>query len=131
MAFKLKAGLRDRGALLNALRYKRKSPDFVSALLSRASKLADACDAGSFGSQSEIVASLVRRITVAQNQVTIKIERIALAHRLLDQEAPSTSEAKDRQAITIEVPIRFRRRGIEAKLVVLGNLDRLHSLTQT
>ena len=74
----LAAFLRDRGALLDALRFKRKSPDLVSALLARASKLADACDAGSFASQVEIVAALVRRITVAQDQVTIEIDRKAL-----------------------------------------------------
>ena len=66
---------RDRGALLDAISCKRKSPDRVSALLTRASKLADVCEAGSFASQSEIIASLVHRITVAQDKVTIGIEQ--------------------------------------------------------
>ena len=77
------------------------------------------CDAGSFASQSEIIAALVRRITVAQDKVTIEIDRKALAERLLDQEASSTSRGKNRRPITIEVPVRFRRRGVEAKLIVL------------
>ena len=42
----------------------------------------------------EIVAALVRRVTVAQDQVTIEIDRKGLAERLLDQEASSTSEAR-------------------------------------
>ena len=114
------AFLRDRGALLDALRFKRKSPDLISALLARASKLADECESGSFASQVEIVAALVRRITVAQDQVTIEIDRKALAERLLDQEATSQLQrAKNRRPIMIEVPVRFRRRGVEAKLVVL------------
>jgi DNA invertase Pin-like site-specific DNA recombinase len=112
--------LRDHAALLDGLHFKRKSPDLVSALLTRASKIAAACDMGSFASQSEIIASLVHRITVAQDKVTIEIERKKLTARLLDQETLSTSEVKDRQAIMIEVLVRFRRRGVETKLMVLG-----------
>ena len=113
------AFLRDRGALLDALRFKRKSPDLVSAVLARASKLADGCESGSFASHLEIVAALVRRVTIAQDQVTIEIDRDGLAERLLDQKASLNSRAKDRRPILIEVPVRFRRRGVEAKLVVL------------
>ena len=112
--------LRDRGALLDGLCLKRKSPERVSALLTNASKLAEVCDEASFASQVEVVASLVRRVTVAQDKVTIEIERQALAGRLLDQEAVSASEAKNRGCIKTEVAVRFRRRGVEAKLVVLG-----------
>jgi site-specific DNA recombinase len=113
------AFLRDRGPLLDDLRFKRKSPDLISALLVRAAKLADACDAGSFASRAEIVAALVRRITVAQDQVTIEIDRNTLAERLLDQESASISASKNRGSISLEVPVRFRRRGVEAKLIVL------------
>jgi len=41
------------------------------------------CESESFASYSEIVAALVGRITVAQDQVTIKIDRNGLAERLL------------------------------------------------
>jgi hypothetical protein len=110
--------LRDRGAILDALRLKRKSPDFVAAVLSRASKLADGCELGSFAKYPEIIAALVQRITVAQGRVTIEIDRNALAERLLEQATPEPS-GKDHPLIAIEVPVRFRRRGVEAKLVVL------------
>jgi len=39
--------------------------------------------------------------------------------RLLDQEVASEPRGKNHSAILIEVPVRFRRRGVEAKLVVL------------
>ena len=125
------AFLRDRGALLDTVRCKRKSPDRVSALLAHASTLAEVCDAGSFASQVEVVASLVRRVTVAQSQVTIEIDRKGLAERHLDQEASSTSEAENRRQIMLEVPVRFRRRGVEARLIVQGHRGRGPSLTQT
>ena len=43
--------------------------------------------------------------------------------RLLDQEAVSKSGAKSRGAIMIDVPVKFRRRGVEAKLMVLGQSE--------
>jgi site-specific DNA recombinase len=42
-----------------------------------------------------------------------------LAERLLDQQALPTSETENRRPILIKVPVRFRRRGVEAKLIVL------------
>jgi DNA invertase Pin-like site-specific DNA recombinase len=114
------AFLRDRGALLDALHLKRKSPDLVSTVLGRASSLADACESSSFASHLEIVAALVRRITIAQDEVVIEIDYSGLIERLLDREAASQSKGRDHPPILIEVPVRFRRRGVEAKLVVLS-----------
>jgi DNA invertase Pin-like site-specific DNA recombinase len=110
--------LRDRGALLDGLRLKQKSPDFVSTILGRASKLANTCRSGASASHLEVVAALVRRITVAQDQVTIEVDPNGLAERLMGQAAPKPN-GKDHPAILIQVPVRFRRRGVEAKLVVL------------
>jgi hypothetical protein len=112
--------LRDRRAVTDAIRFNRKSPDLVSAVLARASQLADRCEAGSFASQLEIIAALVQRITVGQDHLTIEIKRDGLANCLLNQETASTSERKDRRPIMIKAPVRFRRRGVEAKLIVLG-----------
>jgi hypothetical protein len=94
--------LGDRGALLDALRLKRKSPDFVSAVLVRASKLAHECESGSFASSLEIVAALVQRITAARDKVTIEIGRDAMAEYLLGSrsalslkdEEPSNNHAR-------------------------------------
>ena len=113
------AFLEDRGALLDALHFGRKSPDLVSAVLDRASDLANTCDAGSFARQLELVAALVRRVTIGQDQVTIEIDPNHLAERLLDQKASSPRE-KNGPPISINVSVRFRRRGVEAKLIVLS-----------
>jgi hypothetical protein len=112
------AFLRDRGAILDALRLKRKSVDLVSTLLDRASNLADKCESGSIATHLEIVAALVRRITVGENQVTIEIDQDGSVGHLLE-EAPSKPSGKNQSPILIEVPIRFRRRGVEAKMVVV------------
>jgi hypothetical protein len=95
-------------------------PDFVSTILARASKLAEECESGSLGKKLEIVGAVVRRITIAQDQVTIEFDRNGLAGCLLHQQASSESRAKDHPSVLIEVPVRFRRRGVEAKLVVLN-----------
>jgi DNA invertase Pin-like site-specific DNA recombinase len=113
--------LKDRGALLKTLPLGRKSPDVFSAIFARAEKLAEMCDAGSFADQVEVVAAHVQRITVAQDRVAIEVDREALAARLLNQIAVPASKARKRGAITIDVPVKFRRRGVEAKLVVLDH----------
>ena len=121
------AFLKDRGALLDALRLKRKSPDEVSAVFGRASSLAGrGCESGPFASHLEIINTLVHRVTIAQHAVAIEIDRNGLVERLLDQKASSRKE-KDRASISIEVPVRFRRRGVEAKLVVL---DKQHHASE-
>ncbi|BAQ16684.1 MULTISPECIES: recombinase family protein [Methyloceanibacter] len=116
----LAAFLRDRGKVLGALPSKKRSPDQVSAALAQAGRLADACVARSAASQAEVVAALVRRVTVAQDKVAIEMARKAIAARLLNQEVVATSVVKGRGSIKIEAPVRFRRRGVEAKLVVLN-----------
>ena len=83
------AFFRDRGALLDAVRFKRKSLDLVLAALDRASKLANACELSSFASCLDIIAALVRRMTIAQDQVTIEIKHEGLTDLLLDQKASS------------------------------------------
>jgi hypothetical protein len=114
------AFLRDRGSLLDALRFNRKSPDLVFAVVARASELANGCESGSIASYLEIIAALVRRIIVAEDQVTIEFNRYGLTERLLGREALSQSRGKGHPPMLIEVPVRFRRRGVEAKLMVLG-----------
>jgi hypothetical protein len=105
--------------LLDAIRFKRKSPDLISAVLARASRLADGCESGFFASYLEIIAALVERITLTQDRITIELKHSGLLEHLQDQSARSQSNAKHHSPILIEVPVRFRRRGVEAKLVVL------------
>jgi DNA invertase Pin-like site-specific DNA recombinase len=114
------AFFRDHGGVLDALRTSQISPDRVSALLTCASRLADACEEGSNAEQSELIATLVSRVTVARNRVMIEIEHKALVDRLLDRDITFPAEVTEGQRITIEVPVTFRRRGVEARLIVLG-----------
>jgi site-specific DNA recombinase len=93
----LAAFLRDKGALPDALRFKRKSPDLVSGVLAHASKLADCLALESSTNHIEIISALVRRITVTPEKVMIEINRESLASFLRDQsvdytrrEGPST-----------------------------------------
>jgi site-specific DNA recombinase len=115
--------LRKRGALLDAMHLNRKSPYVVSALLARAAELADSLDSGSFVSCLEIVSTLVRRITIAQERVTIDIRPDGLREQLLGQNSPR-SAAKNRRPILIETAVSFQRRGVEAKLIIPDQPDR-------
>ena len=79
---------------------------------------ADGLESDSFPSYLEVASALVRRITIAQHRVTIEVHLDGLSECLLGQES-IRSEATDRRPILIELPVSFRRRGVEAKLVVL------------
>jgi DNA invertase Pin-like site-specific DNA recombinase len=57
--------LGDRGALLDVIRSKHKSPDLISAVLVRATKLARDCESESFANHMEALSTLVRRVTIA------------------------------------------------------------------
>ena len=59
------------------------------------------------------------RVTVAQDKVMIEIKREGLVKRLLNEKAPSSPREKQHPSIVIEVSVRFQRRGVEAKLIVL------------
>jgi DNA invertase Pin-like site-specific DNA recombinase len=110
--------LRERGELLDALRLRRKSPDVVSAALERAAEFADGLESGSFANCLEIISGLARRITIARDRVTMEINPDNLSKQLLGRDSPR-STAKGRRPILIEVPVSFRRRGVEAKLIVV------------
>lgn len=109
--------LRKRGALLDALHLKRKSPYVVSALLSRAAEFAEGLESESLASCLEVASALVRRITIDQDRVAIEVHPDGLSKQLLGQGAPR-SKAMARRPILVEVPVSFRRRGVEAKLIV-------------
>ncbi|HML90854.1 recombinase family protein [Methyloceanibacter sp.] len=115
--------LRDRSALLDTLRVKHKSPDAVSGVLAHASKIVEVCETASPKIQADIVAALVRRVTVAPDKVTIEIARKALTARLLDQEAQDASASIRSDTVAIDVPVCLRRRGVEAKLIVPDLMD--------
>ena len=115
--------LKDRSALLDALRVKYKPPDAVSAVLVHASEVAEALETASPKIQTDLVTTLVQRVTVAPDKLTIEIARKALAASLLDQEADEASASTRGDAVAIDVPVSLRRRGVEAKLVVPNLTD--------
>jgi hypothetical protein len=63
--------------------------------------LAAACVGGTSANQSDIIAALVRTITVGHDKVTIEINRRTLADRLLDHEELSASVVESRRPIII------------------------------
>jgi site-specific DNA recombinase len=65
-----------------------------------------------------VIASLVRRVVLADETVTITIGRDALTAYLLDRQVESASSETPDDPISIEIPVKFQRRGVEAKLIV-------------
>ncbi len=112
--------LKDRAAVLEALPIASVSTDAVSAALDRASALADECHSAAPIRQLEIVRELVHRVSIAADKVMIEMKRVGLSSQLTGDEGTSMIGQGRQEPICIDMPVKFRRRGIETKLLVGG-----------
>ena len=112
--------LKDRAAVLEALPIASLSTDSVSVALDRASALADECNSAAPTRQAEIVQKLVHRVAIAADKVAIEMKREGLSTQLAGSGGASEIGEAPPEPICIDVPLKFRRRGVETKLLVGG-----------
>jgi DNA invertase Pin-like site-specific DNA recombinase len=112
--------LQDRAALLEALATTHRSIDTVSPALDRGSSLANELQSAPPAQQAEIVQELVNRVAVAADMVAIEMDREGLRSQLMGSGGASETNDGPPELICIDVPVKFRRRGVETKLVVGG-----------
>ncbi len=110
--------LKDRAAVLEALPIASLSTDAVSAALDRASALAGECHSAAPARHAEIIQKLVRRVAIAVDKVAIEIKREELGTQLVGSGGASVTGEGLPEPICIDVPVKFRRSGVETKLVV-------------
>lgn len=112
--------LKDRAAVLEALPIAPLSTDTVSAALDRASALAGECHSAAPARQSEIVQKLMHRVEIEPDELRIELKLDCLSTHLSGDEGNSELGAGQSKPLTINVPVKFRRRGVETKLLVGG-----------
>ena len=93
----------------------RLSAGQIEAALGRAAELASRLDAGT-AHRSEVLVAIVARVTLCQDRLKIEVSRSVLLERLMDGTAPVDGQVGE--VVTIDVPIEFQRRGVEARLVM-------------
>ncbi len=113
--------LRDVRGLQQTLGLGDLGPDQVAAMDRAASKLADALERAVPSRQKQLLATILNRIELQSDRLSIELDRPALASRLLGGAPDQMSEAV---SATLSAPFAFKRRGFEGKLVIGNNPPR-------
>ncbi len=110
--------LTDDLRLIEMLRPIDAPPDRIDKATKRAAELSKKLASGSPAEQRALLQQLVQRITVHLDHLSIELNRTQLIGRLLDQ---TCDDPADAPTTMLHVPVNFRRRGVEAKLILGRN----------
>ncbi len=114
--------LRDELRVVKALQLTDTLPDRLQGVTARATSAADELTDGSQERQRQLLSTLAHRITVTPDLILIGIKRSALAALLGRSEVGSADGTEE--LFTLPVAIQLKRRGVEAKLVMLAGSGR-------
>jgi site-specific DNA recombinase len=79
-------------------------------------KLANDLRSGDVTRQREILETILRRLDLSPTSITVMFNRNGMASVLGIEAASATTRQND--SVTLKLPIKLRRRGVEAKLVI-------------
>jgi DNA invertase Pin-like site-specific DNA recombinase len=108
--------LKDRLRLSEALDFTKLPPDHVKAILSKATRLGDRIRDAGPGEQRELLLEFVSRIDVQQDRLRMTLCAESLRSRI--GHGNDQSQDSGTGTIPLDIPVRFRRRGAEMKLVM-------------
>ncbi len=113
--------LRDRPRLIEVLGFTQTPPTRMKAILSRASNLEDRLRAAGPAEQRELIEALVSQVEVRRESICINLRRSAFQVMVGAGESSKDQEPETAQSesdITLDVPVTFKRRGVEMKLIL-------------
>jgi len=108
--------LKDRLRLSEALDLTKLLPDHVGAILSKASRLGDRIRDAGPGEQRQLLVEFVSRIDIQQDRLRMTLCAESLRCRI--GHGNDRSQDSGIGTIPLDIPVRFRRRGVEMKLVM-------------
>src|SRR5258708_6027216 len=103
--------LKDRAFLIKQIGSPGASPDQIRNLLDSAEQITAVLDTGSAPGRARTLRELVARIVIEDDALAISLRRAALNR---------SNAGHDKDPIRFSVPLQFRRRGVEMKLVIAG-----------
>ena len=107
--------LKDRAFLIEQIGSPGASPDQIRNLLDSAEQITAVLDTGSAPERARALRELVARIVIKDDALAISLRRAALN---------GSNAGDDEDPIRFSVPVQFRRRGVEMKLVIAGEMAR-------
>jgi len=118
--------LHDRPRLIEALGLTQTPPTRIKAILSRAANLGNRLREAGPAEQQNLFRELVNQVEVRHESICISLRADALRAMIGVGEAERDHEPKDLPPdtqLTLELPIRFKRRGVEMKLILANERE--------
>jgi site-specific DNA recombinase len=114
--------LRDQSQLMDVLHLKDQSLSMLQLMSENASVLASRLKEGDAGSQRYLLQALIHRVVLHDTSIAIELSWKALV-RLLEVKAVSGKDTphENDELITLKMAMRLQRKGVEAKLVIVGD----------
>jgi hypothetical protein len=109
--------LTDGVRVARALQLDQATPEIVGAALQKALAIAATVQNGTLEEQRDQVRSMIARVSVHPDLIRIEIKLSELRRLLLGSD-PVEEGASAEATFEIAAPIQFKRRGVEAKLVI-------------
>jgi len=110
--------LGDRRQLMDMFQTERRQPNEIQRLFDQAQLLSSALGDGEHLGRLKLLQSTVHRIDLSQDKINIALDRKALATALNAGE--NLNDKICGNVVNISVPVTLRRRGVEAKLMIVG-----------
>jgi site-specific DNA recombinase len=103
--------LGNRAFLIERVSSSEASAEQIRTLFDKAGRIATMLDKGTAPERARVLCDLVERLVIEEDKLVVTMRRAALTETGADP-------------ISLSVPVRFRRRGVEMKLVIADNTAR-------
>ena len=94
--------------------------DGVERMLARAKDLGNQLETGTASQRRSTLVDLVDRVGLSQERVRVELQRSGLLQKLRDEIDDLPVDDTEDASVVIELPVTFKRRGVETKIVIAG-----------
>ncbi len=94
--------------------------DAVERMLARAKDLGNQLETGTASQRRSTLVDLVDRVGLSQERVRVELQRSGLLQKLRDEIDDLPVDDTEDASVVIELPVTFKRRGVETKIVIAG-----------
>lgn len=116
----LVAFLKDQRQLIDQVIPAQGPNDAVERVLARARELGNRLETGTASQRRSILVDLVDRTDLSQVRVRVEMRRSELLRRLREENGNPRTNDTDDTSVVIDLPVTFKRRGVETKIVIAG-----------
>jgi hypothetical protein len=120
VVFGIVAFLKDQRQLIDQVIPAQGPNDAIEPLLSKAKELGNRLECGTASQQRSILVDLIDRMDLSRERVRVEMRRSELLGRLREENGNPRTNDTDDTSVVIDLPVTFKRRGVETKIVIAG-----------